>query len=124
VPVAVGALSPSARQPGLNDGGLVISITVERVVPGEHPSLPGREIVVPGASCEVAVSRDWPSAVPERVVPFTTAIADSISLPSFAGGALGGILKSTFGARAMAAERLQGVRTYPRKEIWMRSRWN
>jgi hypothetical protein len=54
---------------------------------GEYPSLPRREIVVPGASCEVAVSRDWPSAVPERVVPFTTAIADSISLPSFAVGA-------------------------------------
>jgi len=126
VPVAVGALSrrPTARRPGLNEGGLVISITVERVVPGEYPSLPGREIVVPGASCEVAVSRDWPSAVPERVVPFTTAIADSISLPSFAVGALGGILTSTFGARAMAAERLQGVRTYPRKETWMRSRWN
>jgi hypothetical protein len=47
----------------------VIPITVERVVPGGYPSLPGREIVVPAAPCEVAVSRNRRSAVLERVVP-------------------------------------------------------
>jgi hypothetical protein len=71
VPVAVGALSsrPKAHRSGLDEAASRAPITVERVVPGEYPSLPRREIAVPGASCEVAVSRERRSAVPERVVP-------------------------------------------------------
>lgn len=40
----------------LGPGALVIPIAIERVVPGEYSSLPGREIVVPDASGEAAVS--------------------------------------------------------------------
>jgi hypothetical protein len=105
----------------LGRGALVISIAIERVVPGEYPSLPGREIVVPGASGEVAVSCDRRSAVPERVVPIHDGDHRLNLIALVAVGALGGILHSAFGARAMAAERVQGVRTHPRKETWMRS---
>lgn len=94
----------------------MIPITVERVVPGEYPSLLGREIIVSGAaSGEVAVSRARRSAVPERVVPIHDGGRRLNLLALVARGALGGILHSAFGARAMAAERVQGVRTHPPK---------
>ncbi len=35
---------------------MAIPVANERVVRGGYPSLPRREIVVPGASCEIAVS--------------------------------------------------------------------
>jgi hypothetical protein len=70
VPVAVApSRRPKAHRSGLDEAALRAPDHHRTGRAGEYPSLPRREIVVPGASCEVAVSRDRPSAVSERVVP-------------------------------------------------------
>jgi hypothetical protein len=84
----------------------------ERPCTGEYSSLPRRENVVPGASYEVAPSA---IAVPTcRCTPWEP--MDDRHRPvvrsaSFTVGGLGGILTHALGDRAIAAERLQGVRT-------------